>query len=110
MERNRFFCHFGPFFALLPTTTQTTQNQNFEKMKIKTWRSIYISVPKIIICSDIPEIGMARDKFLFFVHFGLVSTLLRSNNQDLKNAMIHLEISLFYKMFIKNYDRMIYDS
>ena len=28
---DRFFCHFGPIFALLPPNI--TKNQNFEKMK-----------------------------------------------------------------------------
>ena len=28
---DRIFCHFGPFFALLPSNNQ--KNQNFEKMK-----------------------------------------------------------------------------
>ena len=30
-ETDRIFCHFGPFFALLPPNYP--QNQNFEKMK-----------------------------------------------------------------------------
>ena len=33
-ETDRIFCHFGPFFALLPPNNP--QNQNFEKMKKKT--------------------------------------------------------------------------
>ena len=31
MEHDRFFCHLGPFFALLPT--QQLQKSNFEKVK-----------------------------------------------------------------------------
>ena len=35
MERNaQNFCHFGPFFALLPPSKP--ENQNFEKKKKKT--------------------------------------------------------------------------
>ena len=30
-ETGRIFCHFGPFFALLPPNN--TENKNFEKMK-----------------------------------------------------------------------------
>ena len=33
---DRIFCHFGPFFALLPPPPLNNQkNQNFEKMKKK---------------------------------------------------------------------------
>ena len=30
-ETDRIFCHFGPFFALLPSND--SENQNFETMK-----------------------------------------------------------------------------
>ena len=33
---SRIFCHFGPFFALLPPNN--LKNQNFEKMKKPPWR------------------------------------------------------------------------
>ena len=32
-ETNRIFCHFGPFFALLPPPPNNPKNQNFEKME-----------------------------------------------------------------------------
>ena len=44
---NIFFCHFGPFFALLP---KNLKNQNFEKMKKSLEiSSVYKSVSKIVI-------------------------------------------------------------
>ena len=30
---DRIFCHFGPFFALLPPPPMDPENQNFEKTK-----------------------------------------------------------------------------
>ena len=36
---DRLFCHYGPFFALLPPMDQ--ENQNFEKLK-KTLEDIII--------------------------------------------------------------------
>ena len=41
--KDRVFCHFGSFFALLP---HNLQNQNFEKMKKNLeLLSFYTSVP-----------------------------------------------------------------
>ena len=34
--KDRTFCHFGPFFALLPQETKNPINQNFEKLKKKS--------------------------------------------------------------------------
>ena len=38
---DRIFCHYGPFFALLPLPPLDQENQNFEKMK-KTLEDIII--------------------------------------------------------------------
>ena len=39
---NRIFCHFGPFFALLPPNK--LKNQNFEKMKKNASRYHYFTL------------------------------------------------------------------
>ena len=33
MELDRFFCHFGPFFALLTPSPNNLEKQNLKKMK-----------------------------------------------------------------------------
>ena len=72
---DRIFCHFGPFFALLPPNNP--ENRNFEKMKncLKI-SSFHTSVSKImIICYTVPEIWGATD-IIFILHFGLFFALL----------------------------------
>ena len=39
---DRIFCHFGPFFALLPPNN--LKNPNFENMKKKPWAIIILHV------------------------------------------------------------------
>ena len=40
-ETDGFFCHFGPFFAILPPPPQQPENQSFEKLK-KTSEDVII--------------------------------------------------------------------
>ena len=53
MQRTIFFCHFGPFFALLPPQPKKT---NFEKLKkILGITFPLTSIPKImVICYTFP--------------------------------------------------------
>ena len=66
------FCHFGPFFTLLPSKKKKPlKNRNFEKMKKKIHGDIIIlhSVSKImIICHTVPEIQRMTD-VIFTFHF-----------------------------------------
>ena len=67
MECDRIFCHFGPFFALLPPW-------NPKKIKIlkklkKTLEilSFYTSVPKMmVICYTVPEIWHVTCNYFSF--------------------------------------------
>ena len=72
MKRDeQIFCHFGPFFALLPH--KILKNQNFEKLKKKVLEisSFYTSVPRImIIFLRFPKIWHVTDVSVIF-HFGL---------------------------------------
>ena len=72
---DRIFCHFGQFFALLPS--KNAKNQNFEKIeKTPTDIIIYTSVPKIMIMwYTFPEIWLVTDVIVMF-HFGLFFALL----------------------------------
>ena len=75
---DRFFFHFGKFFAHLPP--KNPKNQNFEKMKKKSLEilSLYTNVPKImIICYTVPDIWHMTDIIVIF-HFGIFFALLPS--------------------------------
>ena len=37
-EKDKKFCHFGPFFALLPLPPNDPEYQDFEKNEKNTWR------------------------------------------------------------------------
>ena len=93
------FCHFGPFFALLPPPPKNPKNQNFEKMKkhLKI-SSFYANVPNImIICCTVPEIQCVTNVIHIF-YFGLFFALLppkHPKNQNLKKWKKCQEISLF---------------
>ena len=71
---DRIFCHFGPFFALLPH--KNPKNHNFEKLKKKCLEisSFYNSLPKIMIICYTVEIWCVIDVFIF--HFGSFFALL----------------------------------
>ena len=73
---NRFFCHFGTFFALLLCLT-TQKTKNFKKWKkLLEILSLYTHVPELkIIWCMIPEICSVMDR-IFFNHFGLFFTFL----------------------------------
>ena len=64
---DKLFCHFGPFFALLPTNNP--KNLNFEKLK-KTPRDIILhkctkSHDHMLYCS----LDMARNRFNCYFSF-----------------------------------------
>ena len=95
---DRIFCHFGPFFPLLPPNNP--KNQNLEKMK-QTPGDIIISqqVPKImIICYTVSQIWHVPNLIIFY--FGLFFTLLPpqqpQNSKFRKNFKKALEISSLY--------------
>ena len=95
---DRIFCHFGPFFPLLPNNLK---NQNFDKLK-KTPGNIIIlqKCTKImIICYTIPEIWHVTDVIVIF-HFGLFFALLRPltalNIKISKKWKTSLDIPSFY--------------
>ena len=58
MQQTEFFCHLGPFFALLPC-----------------WQQI------IILCITVPEIWCMTDAIVIF-HFGLFFALLPTKQPD----------------------------
>ena len=72
---DRNFCHFGPFFALLPLT------QNFLKnSKTCLEMALYTSVPKImIICYTVPVIQHVTDVIFIFL-FVLIFAFYHPNN------------------------------
>ena len=79
----RIFCHFEPFFALLPPAPPPTPPLTTQRIKIlKKWKkpleisSFYTSAPKImIICYIIPEMRCVTDVIVIF-HFELFFALL----------------------------------
>ena len=81
---DRMFCHFGPFFTLLPP--KNPKNHNFEKKRKKRLKiSFYTNVRNImIICYAVPEIGCVTDVILIF-HFGLFFALLTPNDPKSQN-------------------------
>ena len=72
---DRNFCHFGPFFALLPLT------QNFLKnSKTCLEMALYTSVSKImIICYTVPVIQHVTD-VIFIFQFVLIFAFYHPNN------------------------------
>ena len=66
---DNIFCHFGPFFALLPPN-------NLKEKKQLEISSFYTSVPKIMImCCTVPEIWHITGVIVIF-HSGLSFALL----------------------------------
>ena len=51
VERNRFFCHFGPVFALLPPNNP--ENKNFEKIKKTLGDTIILNVYQKLWSHDV---------------------------------------------------------
>ena len=105
---DRFFCHLGPFFALLPPPN-SSKNENIKKTRKtgnKKWRkhleisSFYAHVPKImIICSTVPEIYVC-DKcncyFFFWAIFCPFTSLTAQKMKISKKWKKTQEISSFY--------------
>ena len=91
------FCHFGPFFALLPTLT--TWKIKILKKWIKTPRDIiilYVHHKKQSWCM-VPEISSATDRI--FCHLGLFLQYYcpkNLKNQNFEKMIKTLEISSFY--------------
>ena len=72
MEHNRQdFSHFGPFLPFYPPNKPENQKLKKKRKDKSTWRyiSFYTSVPKIMICYNVPEIWHVTDVIIF--HFGL---------------------------------------
>ena len=78
VHQTEFFCHLGPFFALLPPwQPEKWKFQNKKKRKKIAWEisSFYTSVPKImIICHTGPEIWHVT--VVVTLHFGLFFAIL----------------------------------
>ena len=84
---NRIFCHFGPFFALLPPNK--LKNQNFEKMKKKRLEIslFYTCVPQKWQSCDVwfLRYGAQRTEFLsFWIVFCLFTALMTQKIKILK--------------------------
>ena len=109
----RIFCHFGPFFALLPLwQPKISKFWKAEKNYLET-SSLYTSVPKMmIICYTVPEIWCMTDVIVIF-HFGLFFALLPPNspkNQNFeKMKKVPGDIIILHKC-TKNHDYMLYCS
>ena len=74
---DRIFCHYGPFFPLLPLPLLDRENQNFEKMK-KTLEDIIILQMSTINDSHMLYgfSDIECNKQSFFYHFGPFFALL----------------------------------
>ena len=112
-NRQIFFGHFGPFFALLPPL-KTWKIKIFKKWKKDLEiLSFYKSVPKImIICFTVPEIWHVTDVIVVF-HVGLFFVLLppiSPKNENFKEMKkVPRDIIISHKC-AKNHDHIVYCS
>ena len=90
--RTEFFCHFGPFFALLPP-----KNQHFQKLKKTPGDIILHKCTKnhdhMLYCSW----DMARDGCNYFSFWAIYCPFTTQKIKFLKNEK-HLEISSFHSV------------
>ena len=97
MKRDRLFCHFGLFFALLHSPPNNPKNQNFEKLKKI---SFYTRAPKIIIiCYSF--LDMVRNEcncyFSLWVIFCPFTTLTTQKVKIKKNAWRYHYFTIVYQ-------------
>ena len=104
---DRIFCHFGQFFAHLPS--KKLKNQNFEKNRKKYLEilSFYTSVPKIrIIGYTVTDIWHVPDVIVIF-HFRLFFALLppwqpekwKFHNNEKNTWRCHRFTPVYWKLF-----------
>ena len=106
MERDRQFCHFGPYFSFYHPNNR--KNQNFEKKekREKKKRILHKCTKIIIICYTVPKIWRLTD-VIFIFHFGLFFALLSLPPNSPKNKNEKALRDIILCICIKNYDHMI---
>ena len=106
MERDRQFCHFGPYFSFYDPNNR--KNQNFEKKRKKREkkRILHKCTKIIIICHTVPKIWRLTD-VIFIFHFGLFFALLSLPPNSPKNKNEKALRDIILCICTKNYDHMI---
>ena len=117
----RIFCHYGPFFALLPPLW--TQKIKILKKWKNTWRYHFINVYHKWQSYDVWFFRYGVQQTKVFCHFGLFFVLLlpplpphptppltTQKIKILQNWKMPLELSSFYQKCTKNHDHILYCS
>ena len=99
-ERHFFFCHFGPFAALLPPPLPPPLTTRKMKKQLEM-HSFYTCVPKImIVWCMLPEIWKEQDNFLsFWVIFCSFTLLLTPKMKIWKKCTKTLDYFLLFMGF-----------
>ena len=103
-----YFSFWATFCPFTPLTPQNTKKKHLEISLF------YTSVPNImIICYNVPEIGLMTDVIVMF-HFGLFFALLlltaQTKNENLKKMKKAAADIIILHKCTKNHDHMLYCS
>ena len=113
------FCHFGPFFALLPSLFPSSLLTNWKIWILKKWKKhleispFYTKVPSnhdhMLYCSW----DMVCDRYTFYFWFWSFLSLYTPNspkNKNLKKMKKTHGYIIILHMYITNYDDMMFSS
>ena len=82
VQQAEFFCHLGPFFALLPPSN-SSKNENIKNEKTLRDTSFYTSVLKIMIIGY--TVDMKRDRCNCYFYFEQYNSLLPPYSSKIEN-------------------------